>query len=208
MDGLHQDADGVVHCAWQPDNPAVRAYHDNEYGRPSADETRIFEKFCLEILASGLNFGNLLRRRELVREAFDGFALDRVAEYGVLDLARLMRADGVVHNERKLRACLHNARLARALRARPGGLPGLLWAHEPGPEERPDRMTLDWMRANPTNASAARLARRLKAEGWHWVGPVVCYGVFQGLGLVNDHLEGCPLRPACSAARADFVPPA
>ncbi|WP_167766874.1 DNA-3-methyladenine glycosylase I [Jannaschia formosa] len=207
MSGLFTDEAGRVSCAWQPDNPAVRAYHDAEYGRPSADETRIFEKFCLEILASGLNFGTLLRKRDRLREAFDGFEIERVAEYGEDALARLMQTEGVIRNERKLRACLHNARRARDLRAEPGGLPALLWAHEPPPGERPVRMTPDWMRANPYTASAERLAKALKGRGWQWIGPTVCHGLFQGLGVVNDHLEGCALRPVCAQARRDFVPP-
>ena len=207
MDGLVTAEDGVTRCGWQPGNPAVRLYHDTEFGRPSADETRIFEKLCLEILASGLNFGNLLRRRELLRDAFHGFEVDRVAALGEDALARLMRADGVIHNDRKLRACLHNARLARDLRTEPGGLPALLWAHEPSAEERPAQVTPEWMRANPYTASAVRLTRDLKCRGWRWIGPTVCHGVFQGLGIVNDHLHRCDLREVCVRARADFVPP-
>ncbi|MEM9795407.1 MAG: DNA-3-methyladenine glycosylase I [Pseudomonadota bacterium] len=199
--------DGKVRCGWQPGNSSVQHYHDTEYGRPCADETRIFEKFCLETLASGLNFGMILSKRDLLREAFHGFEVDRVAHFNDGSVDRLLSTDGVIRNERKLRACLHNARRARAMRDEDGGLPAFLWSFEPAESERPDKMCLDWLKDHPTNPSSEALAKALKARDWQWVGPTTCYGVFQGLGLVNDHFEGCDFRQGCLDARAAFDPP-
>ena len=207
MDALVTGEDGKIRCGWQPKNEAVRLYHDTEYGRPSDDERAIFEKFCLETLAAGLNFGTILRRRDLLREAFQGFEIDRVAKFNEKSIDRLMNTDGIFGSEAKLRACVGNARAAQAMRDADDGLPKFLWSFEPSSEERPETMTLDWLLANPANSSSQRMAKALKDRGWKWVGPIICYGVFQGLGLVNDHFDGCDFRAACDAAREAFTPP-
>ncbi|MEM7490892.1 MAG: DNA-3-methyladenine glycosylase I [Pseudomonadota bacterium] len=207
MEELVRCDDGRVRCGYRADDPDFRAYHDEEFGRPSADETRIFEKVCIETLASGLSFHMVLAKRPRLREAFHDFEVDRVARFDDGAVERLMATDGLIRNERKIRACIHNARRARAMRDADGGLPAFLWSFEPAPGERPEQMRLAWPRDHPTNASSTAMAKALKARGWQWVGPTTCYGVFQGLGLVNDHFEGCDFRRPCLDARAAFTPP-
>jgi DNA-3-methyladenine glycosylase I len=38
---------------------------------------------------------------------------------------------------------------------------------------------------------ARRLSRDLKAHGFGFVGPTICYAFMQATGMVNDHLVGC-----------------
>jgi len=45
------------------------------------------------------------------------------------------------------------------------------------------------------------LARELKRRGFRFVGPTTLYALMQACGLVDDHLSGCPARPAVEAAR-------
>jgi DNA-3-methyladenine glycosylase I len=51
------------------------------------------------------------------------------------------------------------------------------------------------------------LARDLKRLGWRFVGPTTVYAFMQAMGLVNDHLAGCEVRPAVQRARAEFTRP-
>lgn len=74
-DDLVRGQDGVVRCAHRLDEPAYRAHHDAELGRPSADDAWVFEKLVLEVFSTGLSFVTMLRRREALRAAFDGYAL-------------------------------------------------------------------------------------------------------------------------------------
>ena len=34
----------------------------------------------------------------------------------------------------------------------------------------------------------------MKARGWTFVGPTTVYAFMQAMGLVNNHVEGCPCR--------------
>jgi DNA-3-methyladenine glycosylase I len=51
------------------------------------------------------------------------------------------------------------------------------------------------------------LARDLKRRGWRFVGPTTVYAFMQAMGLVNDHLDGCEIRPRVDRARNEFEPP-
>jgi DNA-3-methyladenine glycosylase I len=40
------------------------------------------------------------------------------------------------------------------------------------------------------------LSRALQKLGFTFVGSTICYAFMQSVGMVNDHLEGCPARNA------------
>ena len=78
-DGLIVGADGKARCGWPGDDPAYVAYHDREWGRPVADDRRLFEKLCLEGFQSGLSWRTILAKRENFRRAFAGFDVEALA---------------------------------------------------------------------------------------------------------------------------------
>jgi DNA-3-methyladenine glycosylase I len=52
------------------------------------------------------------------------------------------------------------------------------------------------------------LSKALAGFGFRFVGPTTAYAAMQSLGLVNDHLEGCHVRPACESQRSVTAVPA
>ena len=109
------------YCRIAPGHPLHGPYHDTEYGFPSADETVLFERLCLEIMQAGLSWELVLKRRDGMRAAFSGFAVDLVAAFGPADEARLLADARIIRNRLKVRAIIENARRVRALRASHGG---------------------------------------------------------------------------------------
>jgi DNA-3-methyladenine glycosylase I len=59
----------------------MRRYHDDEWGRPSHDDTHLFEMLILEGAQAGLSWSTVLNKRANYRQAFDGFDPERVATY-------------------------------------------------------------------------------------------------------------------------------
>jgi DNA-3-methyladenine glycosylase I len=51
------------------------------------------------------------------------------------------------------------------------------------------------------------MSRDLKRRGWSFVGPTGLYALMQAVGLVNDHVAGCPRRKAVEAARRELGRP-
>ena len=93
-DGLAHGDDGIVRCAWGDSTPDYRVYHDDEWGRPVSDDTRLFEKLCLEGFQSGLSWLTILRKREAFRAAFAGFDFHQVARFTDKDVERLLQDAG------------------------------------------------------------------------------------------------------------------
>ena len=202
-----KEAGETVRCPWGRHPENYRRYHDAEWGRPVADDTRLFEKLCLEGFQAGLSWLTILNKREAFRTAFAGFDPERVARFDEGDVERLLGDAGIVRHRGKIEAAINNASRALELREEWGSLAAFFWSHEPDPASRPDRVTWDWITAHPTTPESTALSKALKARGWRFVGPTTMYALMQAMGIVNDHVEDCCAREAVEAARARFVRP-
>ena len=206
--GLIEGDDGRVRCAWPGNDDLYRRYHDHEWGRPIADDRRLFEKICLEGFQSGLSWLTILRKRENFREAFDNFDFDRVANFTEQDVERLLGNAGIIRHRGKIVSTINNARRARALADEAGSLAAWFWSFEPQPHERPARIDHATLMAMPKTEISIRISKDLKKRGWSFVGPTTVYAFMQAMGLVNDHIEGCVCRDEIEAERARFKRPA
>lgn len=185
--------DGVARCAWAGRDPEYQRYHDEEWGRPLHGDSELFEKLCLEGFQAGLSWLTILKRRPAFREVFLGFEPELVALMTEADVARLMADARIIRNRAKIEATISNARLANELqRERPGGLDELLWAFAPPSRRRPREIAdIPGVTAESTAMSAA-----LRSRGFRFVGPTTMYALMQSTGMVDDHVVGCPVRPA------------
>ncbi|MGK8501218.1 DNA-3-methyladenine glycosylase I [Nocardia asiatica] len=176
--------DGLVRCAWPLETQLYRDYHDNEWGKPLHGDDALFERLCLEAFQSGLSWLTILRKRPAFRAAFAGFSIERVADFGADDVARLMADAGIVRNRSKIDAAIANARVARDLDV---GLDELLWSFAPPPRPRP-RTGADVPATTPESVA---LAKELKRRGFRFVGPTTAYALMQATGMVDDHVADC-----------------
>src|SRR2546423_15395117 len=140
-EGILRGADGVLRCWWSDSAPEYRAYHDLEWGRPVADDVRLFEKLSLEGFQSGLSWLTILRKREAFRRAFAGFELERVAGFGERDVDRLLADAGIVRHPGKIEAVVHNSRPALDAVETEGSFATYVWRFEPEPQTRPKLIT-------------------------------------------------------------------
>jgi DNA-3-methyladenine glycosylase I len=175
-------------CWWGSSTPEYVRYHDEEWGRPVRDDRALYEKLSLEAFQSGLSWLTILRKRDAFRAAFANFEIERVAEFGEEDVARLMADAGIVRNRAKVEATIANARAAAALDV---PLSELLWSFAPEPRRRP-RTSADIPASTPESKA---MAKELKRRGFRFVGPTTAYAMMQACGLVDDHLEGCVTAP-------------
>ncbi|MDP1847916.1 MAG: DNA-3-methyladenine glycosylase I [Solirubrobacteraceae bacterium] len=183
---------------WPTTDPLYIAYHDDEWGRPVRDETRLLERISLEAFQSGLAWITILRKRENFRAAFAGFDPAVVAGFGDADVGRLMADAGIVRNRAKIEATIANARATVALHEAGETLAALLWSFAP-PDPPPPPRTLQDMPAVTPESKA--LARELKRRGFRFVGPTTAYALMQATGIVNDHVADCLVRNAVEAER-------
>jgi len=205
--GLAPGPDGRLRCSWSLGTPEYLRYHDEEWGFPSADEVRLYEKLCLEGFQAGLSWLTILRKRQAFRRGFAGFDPARVARFGPRQVARLLADPGIVRHRGKIESTINNARRALELRAESGSLAAHLWSFEPSRAARPRRLTWAVLRTMAKTPESTALSRDLRKRGWTFVGPTTVYAFMQAMGLVNDHLEGCCVRRRAERARAAFRRP-
>ena len=117
------------YCHTHPEDVFNREYHDTEYGFPLKDDNLLFERFILEINQAGLSWITILKKADNFRKAYDGFDIDKVANYGEIDRIRLLADAGIIRNRLKINAAIVNAQRIQELRKEYGTFKGWLDAH-------------------------------------------------------------------------------
>ncbi len=190
-DGLRLHDDGVVRCFWCSDDPLYRHYHDAEWGVPVHSDTRLFEKLCLEGFQSGLSWLTVLKKRDNFRRAFAGFEPKKVAAFGPNDVTRLLANAGIIRHRGKIESTINNASRVLVHFPRRGDFDAFVWSFAPPPRDR--RLGLAELRANTTSDASRHFSKELKKRGFSFVGPTTAYAFMQAMGMVDDHVAGCPV---------------
>ena len=199
--GLIRHDDGVSRCWWAGSDPMYLRYHDEEWGQPVTNDSRLFEKICLEGFQAGLSWLTILRKRDAFRRAFADFDIPRVAKFGARDINRLLGDVDIVRHRGKIESAINNARRAETLIDEFGSLAAYVWQWEPDAKSRPRRITKAALTDLAVTPESKALSKDLKGRGWTFVGPTTIYAFMQAVGLVNDHIDGCVSRDAVEAAR-------
>jgi DNA-3-methyladenine glycosylase I len=153
------------------------------------DDRLLFEFLILEGAQAGLSWSTILRKRAAYRTAFANFDAAKVARFGAAGAQRLLADPGIVRNRLKVSAAIDNARAALAVCARHGSLDRYLWQFVDG---RPVQNRWSASRQVPAETDASRaMSKALRADGFRFVGPTICYAFMQATGMVNDHLVAC-----------------
>ena len=176
----------------------MRSYHDTEWGFPTSDDRRLFEKISLEGFQSGLSWSTILNKREDFRRVFRDFDIARISTFDEDDIQRICSDSTIVRHQGKIRSVVNNARRYSELVTTEGSLAAYLWGFEPtaAPEM-----------GSTQCAESKLLAKNLKSRGWTFVGPTTMYALMQSMGMVNDHDHGCPVHKSVAVARQNFVRP-
>ena len=184
------DRDERERC-WDTTNPLYIEYHDKEWGVPVHDDRTLFEFLVLEGFQAGLSWELILRRRGNLREAFDGFDPEKVARYTEEDVECLLGDPGMIRNRRKIEATINNARRLLEVRVEFGSFDRYIWGFVGG---KPIKNRFRSFEGMPSETERSEvMTRDLKRRGFKFVGPTICYSFMQAVGMVNDHLVGCPI---------------
>ncbi len=171
------------------------AYHDREWGVPVRDDRLLFEFLILEGAQAGLAWITILRKREHYRQVFDQFDPVQVAAYDEDRIERLLADPGIVRNRLKVESAVSNARAFLTVQQAQGSFAEWLWGWVDG---RPIVNHFRTMDEVPAETDLSRkISRELKRLGFRFVGPTIIYAYLQAVGVVNDHLVGCPRHAAC-----------
>lgn len=182
--------DTKTRCSWAGNaGSAMCEYHDSEWGVPSHGNRELFELLCLEGAQAGLSWNTILNRREGYRAAFEDFDIAKVAATSDVRAEELRADSRIIRNRAKIRAFIDNAAATLKLQQSGKGLDELLWSFVGG---TPQVNTWSSMSEIPADTESSRaMSKSLKALGFRFVGPTICYAFMQSAGMVNDHVREC-----------------
>ncbi len=179
----------IKRCEWCGSDSLYTEYHDTEWGVPVHDDQKQFEFLVLEGAQAGLSWLTILRRRENYRKAFADFDPAKVGRFNQRKIASLLKNEGIIRNNAKIRSAVTNAQAFLEIQEAFGTFDAYIWRFVDG-EPRLNRWKrLDQIPAQTTESE--KLSKDLKARGFKFVGPVIVYAHMQAAGMVNDHLVDC-----------------
>lgn len=170
----------------------MRDYHDREWGVPSHDDRHLFEMLTLEGAQAGLSWATILNHRDGYRRAFASFDAAEVAAFDERLLERLRHDEGIIRNRLKIYSTRTNAQAVLRLQAEFGSFATFLWNWVDGTRIVNHPRTLADLR--PTTELSDRISRDLKRRGFTFVGSTIVYSLLEAVGIVDDHLIGCPFK--------------
>lgn len=183
-----EESQAIRRCHWlNLNNPVYVAYHDHEWGRLNLDEHYLFEMLLLECFQAGLSWECVLMKREAFREAYDGFDVNKVANYDEIKINELLSDARLVRHRLKIEASIGNARVFLAIETEFGSFAKYLqtFAHH--------RVFCETGLTRSPLSDA--LSKDLKKRGMRFVGSVTIYSYLQAIGIVNSHDPCCFLSP-------------
>ena len=177
--------DGKPRCVWAgAGDTAFARYHDEVWGTRTDDASTMFEALTLGVFQVGLSWAIVFGKRDAFRRAFRGFEVAKVAAMTERDVDTLVLDASIIRNRCKIEATLANA---RAMTSASPSLLALARSYEVAREWAP-RSVAELPKSTP---QAAEFAKRLKSQGYRFVGPTSVYAFMQNVGVVNDHVHGC-----------------
>lgn len=171
-------------CKWcNPHNPLYVAYHDTEWGVPNFDEQYLYEMLLLESFQAGLSWECVLNKRESFRKAYDGFDVEKVANYNMEKVDVLMQNAGIIRNRRKILASIENSKVFLKITEEFGSFGNYLYSFTHGQRIYETGKT--------TNALSDAISADLFARGMTFVGSVILYSYLQAIGVIDSHDADC-----------------
>lgn len=174
-------------CRWvNVKNPLSVKYHDHEWGIPHYDDKDLFEFLVLESFQAGLSWECVLNKREVLREAFDGFDYDQISRYDEEKINALCSYPNMIKNKLKIKAAVTNAKVFIEIQKEHGSFANYIWAFS---DHKVIKNVDDQFHV--TSALSDTVSKDLRKRGMKFVGSIIIYSYLQAIGMIDDHELGC-----------------
>lgn len=164
-------------------------YHDKEWGVPQHNDEKLFEAIVLDAFQAGLSWLTILKRRENFRKSFDNFDANKIARYTEKKIQKLMKDEGIIRNQLKIRSAVTNAKAFLDIQDEFGSFDTYIWQFTDG--ETIINTHREMKTIQPKTKESDAMSKALQARGFRFVGSTICYAFMQAVGMVNDHVTDC-----------------
>ena len=182
----------TTRCDWALQSKLEQDYHDNEWGKPVHEDQKLFEFFVLESMQAGLSWSLILKKRNNFKKALDDFDYRKIATYNEEKVQSLLNNPGIVRNQLKIRATIHNAQEFLRIQEEYGSFDHFIW------KQVDNQITNNqWTKISDVPSSSDlsdQVTKRLKKEGFKFLGTTSVYSFLQAVRIINDHLISCDFK--------------
>ena len=179
--------DDKIRCRWcNMKNPLYVDYHDNEWGKLNLDEHYLYEMLILESFQAGLSWECVLNKRESFREAYDGFDIEKVSNYGDEKIGELLNNKTIIRNRLKINASINNSKIFKEISKEYGSFYNYL--------KQFTGEDIIYESDKVTSEISDAISVDLKKRGMKFVGSTIIYSYLQAIGIINSHEESCYLH--------------
>ncbi|XWS34236.1 hypothetical protein CRYUN_Cryun21dG0023000 [Craigia yunnanensis] len=178
-------------CNWVTKNSdkVYTSFHDEQWGVPVYDDNQLFELLALSGMLMDYNWTEILKRKELYREAFSGFDPEIVAKMGDKEINEISSNKEIMLAESRVRCIIDNAKCIVKIVREYGSFSSFMWGYV---NYKPTINKYKYPRNVPLRTPKAEaISRDLLKRGFRFVGPVIVYSFMQAAGLTIDHLVDC-----------------
>ena len=174
-------------CKWvNIKNKLYIDYHDNEWGIPTYDDTKLFELLLLESFQAGLSWECILNKRVFFKEAFDNFNYNIIATYKENKIKELLNNKNIIRNKNKILATINNAKIFINIKNEYQSFANYIWHFSNNKIIK----NKDDIFKTTSNLSDT-ISKDLKKRGMKYVGSIIIYSYLQAIGIINDHELNC-----------------
>jgi DNA-3-methyladenine glycosylase I len=183
-----------IRCPWSLKDDLYKKYHDEDWGVPVHDDTKLFEMLILEGAQAGLTWYTVLVKRENYCKAFDNWNVKKIAAYSNQKMEQLLQNSGIIRNRLKIQATIKNAGALLAVKKEFQTFDNYIWQFV---NNTPLINHWKEMKQIPAETKESKaMSGDLLSRGFKFVGPTICYAYMQAVGMVDDHLISCWKRKA------------
>jgi DNA-3-methyladenine glycosylase I len=186
----------IKKCQWSLKTTLEEHYHDNEWGVPIKNDSKLFELLSLELCQSGLSWHTILKKREGYQIAFRQFDIEAVANFDESKIEELLLDSRIVRHRAKISAIINNAKCILKIQKEYGSFSNFLWGYV---DHKPIVGNWNSEQEVPTSTKlSTNISKDMKKKGFKFLGTTTVYAFMQSVGIANDHATSCYRFNQCS----------
>ncbi|KAJ4865848.1 DNA glycosylase superfamily protein [Raphanus sativus] len=190
---LYEDfkSDEPKRCNWitKRSDEVYVTFHDQQWGVPVYDDNLLFEFLAMSGMLMDYNWTEILKRKELFREAFCEFDPNLVAKMREKEITEIASNKAIMLQESRVRCIVDNAKCIIKVVKEFGSFSSYMWGFM---DYKPIINRFKYSRNVPLRSPKAEIiSKDMIKRGFRFVGPVIVHSFMQAAGLTIDHLVDC-----------------
>ncbi|AEV94508.1 DNA-3-methyladenine glycosylase I [Pediococcus claussenii] len=165
------------------ESDGVQEYH-KRFGHPTHNDTELFELLTVGIFQAGLSWKASASKLPVFRQVFFNFDIKKVAALNPEDLSIPMNNPDMIHNNRKIKAVIIDARAVLKVQSEFGSFSKYLWSFTDNQPKLVDGALEDQLANN--QSFIQNIVKDLKRRGFTFVGPIVTMMFLRAAGIVQS----------------------